>query len=152
VILEEQADGERTVIEKFEKQALDVGFAVALLTADDMGSVAGSETPKLANRARQNVLLELGYFMGTLGRSRVVALCTSAVERPSDIHGLLYIGRAAEGVPPGIRLWDAELRRCHAPCRRSTTTSAGMRVTRLTPCRPRPGTRQAAWGSYAAAS
>jgi predicted nucleotide-binding protein len=64
---------------------------VALLTADDMGSVAGSETPKLANRARQNVLLELGYFMGTLGRSRVVALCTSAVERPSDIHGLLYI-------------------------------------------------------------
>ncbi|MEA2184799.1 MAG: putative nucleotide-binding protein containing TIR-like domain, partial [Solirubrobacteraceae bacterium] len=54
MILEEQADGERTVIEKFEKQALDVGFAVALLTADDMGSVAGSETPKLANRARQN--------------------------------------------------------------------------------------------------
>jgi hypothetical protein len=29
VILEEQADGGRTVIEKFEKQALDVGFAVA---------------------------------------------------------------------------------------------------------------------------
>jgi hypothetical protein len=54
VIVEEQADGGRTVIEKFEKQALDVGFAVALLTADDMGSVAGSETPKLANRARQN--------------------------------------------------------------------------------------------------
>jgi TDG/mug DNA glycosylase family protein len=44
------------------------------------------------------------------------------------------------------------LRRCHAPCRRSTTTSAGVRVTQLTPCRPRPGARQAAWGSYAAAS
>jgi predicted nucleotide-binding protein len=65
---------------------------------DDMGSVAGSETPKLANRARQNVLLELGYFMGTLGRSRVVALCASAMERPSDIHGLLYIDVEAGGL------------------------------------------------------
>jgi len=43
------------------------------------------------NRARQNVILELGYFMGKLGRRRVAALYSPDVELPSDIHGLGYI-------------------------------------------------------------
>jgi predicted nucleotide-binding protein len=92
LILSEQTDRGRTIIEKFEDHALDVGYAVVLMTADDYGS--GSEAkrlPDLPNRARQNVILELGYFMGTLGRARVAALSTSDVEKPSDIHGVLYI-------------------------------------------------------------
>jgi predicted nucleotide-binding protein len=104
IVLEEQPDGGRTVIEKFEDHALDVGYAVALLTPDDVGAAASEPVPSDPNRARQNVLLELGYFMGTLGRPRVAALCSNVVERPSEIHGLLYIDVSQEG-------WDLRLAR-----------------------------------------
>ncbi|MBS1525004.1 MAG: nucleotide-binding protein, partial [Bacteroidetes bacterium] len=42
-------------------------------------------------RARQNVILELGYFFGKLGRRKVCALCSSDIELPSDISGILHI-------------------------------------------------------------
>jgi len=45
----------------------------------------------LEKRARQNVILEFGYFMGLLGRSRVCCLYMSNVELPSDMHGIAYI-------------------------------------------------------------
>jgi len=65
---------------------------VAILTADDCGHGPDEEQSSAApNRARQNVILELGYFMGALGRDRVAALSDEGVEKPSDIHGLLYI-------------------------------------------------------------
>lgn len=67
IILHEQANRGRTVIEKIEGHR-DVGFAVVLLTPDDQGCVEGGQ---LEPRARQNVLLELGYFLGYLGRDRV---------------------------------------------------------------------------------
>lgn len=58
IILHEQASGGRTIIEKFEKYSGDVGFAVVLLTPDDLGA-AQKEPEKLQPRARQNVVLEL---------------------------------------------------------------------------------------------
>lgn len=70
IILHEQASRGRTVIEKGEAHS-DVGFAVVLLTPDDMGRSV-TETD-LEPRARQNVLLELGYFIAKLGRDRVCA-------------------------------------------------------------------------------
>jgi predicted nucleotide-binding protein len=88
VILHEQADTGRTIIEKFEAHAEEAGFAVVLLTADDQGNANGETPPK--PRARQNVVLELGYFLGKLGRNRVVALYETGVELPSDLNGLLY--------------------------------------------------------------
>jgi predicted nucleotide-binding protein len=88
IILHEQPNMGRTVIEKFEAHA-DVGFAVVLLTPDDVGGLAADG--KLAPRARQNVILELGYFIGRLGRARVCALYVEGVELPSDIHGVLYV-------------------------------------------------------------
>ena len=88
IILHEQPNMGRTVIEKFEAHA-DVSFAVVLLTADDVGGLASSG--KLNSRARQNVILELGYFIGRLGRARVCALYIEGVEIPSDIHGVLYV-------------------------------------------------------------
>ena len=88
VILHEQPNEGQTIIEKFERHA-DVGFAVVLLTPDDMGGVApGSD---LQPRARQNVILELGYFIGKLGRPRVCALYVTGVELPSDLHGLVWV-------------------------------------------------------------
>ncbi len=65
-----------------------MAFAVVLLTPDDMG---GSRLGGQGPRARQNVILELGYFIGKLGRSRVCALHVGGVELPSDIHGVLYL-------------------------------------------------------------
>lgn len=88
VILHEKADTGRTVIEKFEDYASEAGFAVVLLTADDEGKAKGAAT--LNYRARQNVVLELGFFFGKLGRRRVVALYEDGVELPSDVAGVLY--------------------------------------------------------------
>ena len=86
IILHEQPNLGMTVIEKFERNA-DVGFAVVLLTPDDECTGADG---KVAQRARQNVILELGYFVGKLGRSRICALKQGDVELPSDIFGLVW--------------------------------------------------------------
>lgn len=88
VILHEQPNSGRTIIEKFEVYS-DVGFAVVLLTPDDIGAPKDSPDKQKA-RARQNVVLELGYFLGKLGRSRVCALYKSGVEMPSDYQGVVY--------------------------------------------------------------
>jgi predicted nucleotide-binding protein len=89
VVLEEQADAGRTIIEKFEQHAAEAGYAVVLLTGDDEGRRKGTE--KLRSRARQNVILELGFFVGALGRNRVALLYEEGVELPSDISGVLYL-------------------------------------------------------------
>jgi predicted nucleotide-binding protein len=89
IILHEQANEGRTIIEKFEDHS-DVGFAVILLTPDDQG-FAKSAPDKVSDRARQNVILELGYFLGKLGRNRVCALYKAGVEIPSDMSGVLYV-------------------------------------------------------------
>lgn len=88
VILHEQANKGQTIIEKFEANS-DVTFAVVLLTPDDVGALAGEEV-KLKKRARQNVLFELGFFIGKLGRERVIALLKDDIEIPSDFKAVVY--------------------------------------------------------------
>ena len=89
VILDEQASQGRTVIEKFEEEA-DVAFAVVLFTPDDVGYPKGKVEEKKP-RARQNVVLELGFFIRALGRKRVCVLHKGGVEFPSDYRGVVYI-------------------------------------------------------------
>ncbi len=86
IILHEQASQGRTIIEKIEEYD-DVGFAVVLLTPDDEGAKEGDPPQP---RARQNVVLELGYFIGRLGRGRVCALKRGDIEIPSDFGGVVY--------------------------------------------------------------
>lgn len=86
VILHERANRGRTIIEKVEANS-DVSFAVVLLTPDDEGCSRGG-TPE--PRTRQNVLLELGYFLGLLGRDRVCALKRGDVVIPSDFAGVVW--------------------------------------------------------------
>ncbi len=86
IILHEQASGGKTVIEKVEHYA-DVGFAMVLVTPDDVG---GPGADDLKSRARQNVIFELGFFVGKLGRSNVLALLKGNVEWPSDFDGVIY--------------------------------------------------------------
>lgn len=87
VILHEQANRGGTIIEKIEANR-DVGFAIVLLTPDDEGRKMGDAN--LAPRARQNVLLELGYFMAYLGRPNVCAIRRGDVDMPSDFAGVVW--------------------------------------------------------------
>jgi len=89
IILHEKPNEGRTIIEKFEQNS-DVEYAVVLLTSDDVG-YAKAEPDKACPRARQNVILELGYFIGRLSRRRVCALCKGSIEIPSDYHGVIYV-------------------------------------------------------------
>lgn len=87
IILSEQANKGKTIIEKFEENS-DVSGAICLFTADDFGhaKVDPNEQP----RARQNVVFEAGYFMGKLSRERVVIIAQSGLELPSDMQGIVY--------------------------------------------------------------
>lgn len=87
IILNEQPNMGRTIIEKFEAEG-QVGFAVVLLTPDDFGK--SKDDTDLRPRARQNVILELGYFVGTLGRRNVCALVRGKLDLPSDFAGVVY--------------------------------------------------------------
>lgn len=88
IILHEKPDKGKTIIEKFESYS-KVSFAIVLLTPDDEGYPKG-EKKKLNQRARQNVIFELGFFIGKLGRERVCALYKPDIELPSDYSGIIY--------------------------------------------------------------
>lgn len=88
IILHERPNKGRTIITKFREETEGVGFAVVLMTPDDVGGALGESTRP---RARQNVVFELGFFIGALGPSRVAALVKGDVEHPSDFDGVVYI-------------------------------------------------------------
>lgn len=92
VVLHKQAWAGRAIIENLERHSR-VGFAIALLTPDDVG---GRSRQELRPRARQNVIFELGYFIGRLGRDRVAVLykedtVEKDLEWPSDYDGVHFI-------------------------------------------------------------
>ncbi|WP_326601845.1 nucleotide-binding protein [Rhodococcus sp. PD04] len=89
-ILSEYPNQGDTIIEKFERASSEAAFAVVIASADDLGA-RKSDEGSLSPRARQNVIFELGYFIGKLSRSRVALLVEEGVERPSDTDGIVYI-------------------------------------------------------------
>lgn len=94
IVLHRQADGGKTLIEKFEHYA-DVGFAFILLTPDEIAYLAGEEEKpddmrEKEHRARPNAIFEFGFFVGRLGRSRTCCIYKSPVALPSDLDGLVY--------------------------------------------------------------
>jgi predicted nucleotide-binding protein len=95
VVLHEQPNKGRTIIEKFTDYA-DVSYAVVLLTADDRGGTSAASFAEQRPRARQNVIIELGYFLGRLGRDRVCALYEDGVEIPSDYDGVIFVPLAGD--------------------------------------------------------
>jgi predicted nucleotide-binding protein len=88
IILHEMANKGRGLLTKFSDEASDVGFAIVLMTPDDKGGPDGGAQ---FARARQNVIFEMGFFIGKLGQSRVASLVSKEVERPSDYDGIVYI-------------------------------------------------------------
>jgi predicted nucleotide-binding protein len=95
VILHEQPDGGRSLIEKFEASAATTGYAVVLLTADDLGRAKGEATDQ--PRGRQNVVFEMGFFFGSLGRGNVAVVHDEGVDEPGDVRGMLYVPRDNAG-------------------------------------------------------
>lgn len=89
-ILADQPSKGKTVVEKLEEYS-NCAFAVVLVTGDDEGRLAATASAPLRPRARQNVILELGYFMGKIGRDRVCALYEPGVEIPSDYAGVVFV-------------------------------------------------------------
>jgi Na+/proline symporter len=84
VLMQEEANNGREVLEKFE-QCSGVGYAIAILTPDDEAAAQGGQ-PK--GRARQNVVLEIGYFLAKLGRRKVLLITRGEIELPSDLGGM----------------------------------------------------------------
>jgi predicted nucleotide-binding protein len=93
-IIHEKVAGRSPIIDLSETPTGEAAYAVVLLTPDDAGSAQGEE---LRPRARQNVLLELGYFLATIGRDHVTALVKGDVEIPLDSRGARYMPMDDEG-------------------------------------------------------
>ena len=102
VILHEQADEGRTIIEKIEWYS-DVSFAIVLYTECDVGRDKNKDEGSNKYRARQNVVFEHGYLIGKLGRNKVCTLIKGDVETPGDISGVVYIPLDEDG------LWKTSL-------------------------------------------
>jgi predicted nucleotide-binding protein len=94
IVLHEQPNMGRHLLTKFIQEAELVTFAVVLMTDDDEGCLKGAPAKP---RARQNVILELGYFLSHLGQPRVCALITPGLETPSDFDGIVYIRMDSAG-------------------------------------------------------
>ncbi|MCE8424538.1 MAG: nucleotide-binding protein [Candidatus Methanoperedens sp.] len=92
IILHEQPNKGRTIIEKFEDCSEDIPFAIVLLSPEDKGCEVKNFPGSSKLRTRQNVILELGYFIGKLGRNNVLVLFKEEddFELPSDILGILF--------------------------------------------------------------
>ena len=90
-VLDEQSNNDLTVIENLEKYADDTEFAIALLTPDDVGAFKDEASHQLNPRARQNVIFELGYFIGKLNPNRVCLLYKEGIELPSYIPNVVYV-------------------------------------------------------------
>lgn len=101
VILHQEPNGGRVLVEKLEDSSASVGYAVVLLTADDLGRPKELDPTDDRARARQNVVFEMGFFFGLIGRGHVAVLVGEGVEHPSDIAGLVYIPLDAAGAWKG---------------------------------------------------
>jgi predicted nucleotide-binding protein len=102
IILSYQLNKGRTLIEKFESYSTDAACAIVLMTPDDEARAKRTPT-NVENRARQNVVFELGYFYGKLRRENVIVL-NFGVELPGDINGLVYIGQESWRIDLGREL------------------------------------------------
>lgn len=106
IVLRDQAHAGRTIIEKFEEHTRGLDWVFVLISPDDRAFDPKSNDEK--RRARQNVIFELGFFYGLLGRfeGRVLVLKKGDIELPSDIQGIAWIN-----VDNGIKASGEDIRK-----------------------------------------
>ncbi|MCP9233678.1 nucleotide-binding protein [Mesorhizobium sp. LMG 17147] len=88
IILHKNANAGRSILTKFQEVSDGASFAVVVMMPEDVGGLVGAT---LGKRARQNVVFELGFFIGKLGAKNVCALMAEGVEKPSDFDGIGYV-------------------------------------------------------------
>lgn len=92
IVLAEQVNRGQTLIHKFMENVNRVLYAVVLISGDDVGGSAKvMDRSTFKPRARQNVIFELGFFLGRLDPKRVCTLYEKGVEIPSDYVGVGYV-------------------------------------------------------------
>lgn len=91
VILESESNKGLTIIEKFVKNAEECEYAIVLFSADDEGKLT-NENSAFRPRVRQNVILELGFFLSKVKRENIIILheVNKDIEKPSDFNGIVY--------------------------------------------------------------
>lgn len=95
IILHEQTNSSRTIIEKIENYGNEAKAAIILFTPDDIGKAVSENETK--TRGRQNVVFEAGYFMGLLGRNNTILIKSdNSIELPGDLDGIVYSDSANE--------------------------------------------------------
>lgn len=106
VILENEHNSGSTIIEKFLRNAEDCGFAIVLFSADDLCKLVNSKS-EFRYRVRQNVVLELGFFLCKIGRKNILILheMDIDIEQPTDFSGIVYEGFDQNGA------WKTKLTR-----------------------------------------
>ena len=77
----------RPLIEKFEEEAQNCSFAFGLFTPDD--EIVNA--PNRYMQARPNVIYEVGWFIGRLGKHRVTLLLKHGTNIHSDLDGVSRI-------------------------------------------------------------
>ena len=92
-ILNERPNARRALVEHFEDHAREPGYAVVLLTADDVGAarVDSDREPYFSPRARQAVVFEMGVLVATLTPQHMCVLYEDGVELPCDLDGVAYV-------------------------------------------------------------
>jgi hypothetical protein len=93
-VLQNTSGGGLTIIEALEQQIgadPEAEFGIVLMTPDDIGYSKKDGEKEAKPRARQNVVLELGMLLASLGRKRVAVLVKGHIERPSDTDGIIYM-------------------------------------------------------------
>lgn len=83
VVLKEEVNRGRTIIEKLDEETENCSFAIIIMTAEDE-----QQDGKL--RARQNVVHEIGFCQGKFGRENVLVLRQENVEEFTNISGIVY--------------------------------------------------------------
>jgi predicted nucleotide-binding protein len=95
IILHEQPNRGRSILQKLRDHSVKVGYVIVLFTPDDLGCTKDEyekgQLPNLRSRARQNVIFELGFFLGLLNDKFVCVIHKSIDEIPTDYSGILYI-------------------------------------------------------------
>jgi CRP/FNR family transcriptional regulator, cyclic AMP receptor protein len=92
----------KTIIEDLTRAANESDFAILVLTGDDMTTSRRARTAS----PRDNVIFELGLFMGTLGRERTYVLAPSGldIKIPTDLLGVTFLTYALRPSMPSKRL------------------------------------------------
>ena len=91
-ILQNNDGQSKILIEALEKQIYEeAAFGIVLMTPDDYGYSKNQTNEERTPRARQNVILEMGMIMASLGRDKTVILKKGNLELPSNVNGVIYL-------------------------------------------------------------